>query len=312
MMNEKLWIKALMDEGSYVPFADGRAGVTGGIGLMDGRPVCCTRVCASDKPADTDAALSALLEQAARLAVPVALLEAQGKLPGACRMLSRLSGVSPLICVTGAGTHPLTAALCDVRIGWGEANTRASCLDICAADEPAALETVRNLLSLLPGSCAEDAPLLGAQTIAEPGATGGSPLSILHACEDAGTELPLYTGTQGEAWLCRVNGRTCVCAAMSGDTPLPALTRLLCMGDAFSLPLILALPGELTQDPTLYYTLAAATTVKICLSDAEQPPLFDCTLAGADNARGRVAAALEVLASKRDVLLPRKHGNMPL
>ena len=33
-MDEKLWIRALMDEGSYVPFVNGRAGVTGGMGLM--------------------------------------------------------------------------------------------------------------------------------------------------------------------------------------------------------------------------------------------------------------------------------------
>ena len=52
--------------------------------------------------------------------------------------------------------------------------------------------------------------------------------------------------------------------------------------------------------------------MKLCVSDAAQPPLFDWTLAGTDRLRGRMAAALEVLASKRDVLLPRKHGNMPL
>lgn len=311
-MDEKLWIKALMDEGSYVPFVNGRAGVTGGMGLMDGRPVCCVRVGESDDLPAADAALCALLAQVSRLAMPVILLEAQGSLPGACRELSRLSGVCPLICVQSADTHPLTAALCDVRIGWGDVNIRASCTDICAADEPDALETVRNLLSLLPGSCAEDAPLLGAQTIAEPVQGSDSLLSALHACADAGTELPLYNGPQGEAYLCRVNGRVCVCAAVNGDAPLPGLTRLLRLGDAFSLPLIVALDGALPQEPGLFYTLAAATTVKICVSDAAQPPLFDWTLAGTDKLRGRMAAALEVLSSKRDVLLPRKHGNMPL
>lgn len=311
-MDEKLWIKALMDEGSYVPFVNGRAGVTGGMGLMDGRPVCCVRVGESDDLPAADAALCALLAQVSRLAMPVILLEAQGSLPGACRELSRLSGVCPLICVQSADRHPLTAALCDVRIGWGDANMRASCTDICAADEPDALETVRNLLSLLPGSCAEDAPLLGAQTIAEPVQGSDSLLSALHACADAGTELPLYNGPQGEAYLCRVNGRVCVCAAVNGDAPLPGLTRLLRLGDAFSLPLIVALDGALPQEPGLFYTLAAATTVKICVSDAAQPPLFDWTLAGEDSLRGRMAAALEVLASKRDVLLPRKHGSMPL
>ena len=311
-MDEKLWIKALMDECSYVPFVNGRAGVTGGMGLMDGRPVCCVRVGESDDLPAADAALCALLAQVSRLAMPVILLEAQGSLPGACRELSRLSGVCPLICVQSADTHPLTAALCDVRIGWGDVNIRASCTDICAADEPDALETVRNLLSLLPGSCAEDAPLLGAQSIAEPVQGSDSLLSALHACADAGTELPLYNGPQGEAYLCRVNGRVCVCAAVNGDTPLPGLTRLLRLGDAFSLPLIVALDGALPQEPGLFYTLAAATTVKICVSDAAQPPLFDWTLAGTDKLRWRVAAALEVLSSKRDVLLPRKHGNMPL
>ena len=311
-MDEKLWIEALMDEGSYVPFVNGRAGVTGGMGLMDGRPVCCVRVGESDDLPAADAALCALLAQVSRLAMPVILLEAQGSLPGACRELSRLSGVCPLICVQSADTHPLTAALCDVRIGWGDVNIRASCTDICAADEPDALETVRNLLSLLPGSCAEDAPLLGAQSIAEPVQGSDSLLSALHACADAGTELPLYNGPQGEAYLCRVNGRVCVCAAVNGDTPLPGLTRLLRLGDAFSLPLIVALDGALPQEPGLFYTLAAATTVKICVSDAAQPPLFDWTLAGTDKLRGRMAAALEVLSSKRDVLLPRKHGNMPL
>lgn len=311
-MDEKLWIKALMDEGSYVPFVNGRAGVTGGMGLMDGRPVCCVRVGESDDLPAADAALCALLAQVSRLAMPVILLEAQGSLPGACRELSRLSGVCPLICVQSADTHPLTAALCDVRVGWGDANMRASCTDICAADEPDALETVRNLLSLLPGSCAEDAPLLGAQSIAEPVQGSDSLLSALHACADAGTELPLYNGPQGEAYLCRVNGRVCVCVAVNGDAPLPGLTRLLRLGDAFSLPLIVALDGALPQEPGLFYTLAAATTVKLCVSDAAQPPLFDWTLAGEDGLRGRMAAALEVLASKRDVLLPRKHGNMPL
>lgn len=311
-MDEKLWIKALMDEGSYVPFVNGRAGVTGGMGLMDGRPVCCVRVGESDDLPAADAALCALLAQVSRLAMPVILLEGQGSLPGACRELSRLSGVCPLICVQNADTHPLIAALCDVRIGWGDANMRASCTDICAADEPDALETVRNLLSLLPGSCAEDAPLLGAQTIAEPVQGSDSLLSALHACADAGTELPLYNGPQGEAYLCRVNGRVCVCAAVNGDAPLPGLTRLLRLGDAFSLPLIVALDGALPQEPGLFYTLAAATTVKLCVSDAAQPPLFDWTLAGTDKLRWRVAAALEVLASKRDVLLPRKHGSMPL
>ena len=311
-MDEKLWIKALMDEGSYVPFVNGRAGVTGGMGLMDGRPVCCVRVGESDDLPAADAALCALLAQVSRLAMPVILLEAQGSLPGACRELSRLSGVCPLICVQSADTHPLTAALCDVRIGWGDANMRASCTDICAADEPDALETVRNLLSLLPGGCAEDAPLLGAQTIAEPMQGSDSLLSALHACADAGTELPLYNGPQGEAYLCRVNGRVCVCAAVNGDAPLPGLTRLLRLGDAFSLPLIVALDGALPQEPGLFYTLAAATTVKICVSDVAQPPLFDWTLAGENSLRGRMAAALEVLSSKRDVLLPRKHGSMPL
>ncbi len=311
-MDEKLWIKALMDEGSYVPFVNGRAGVTGGMGLMDGRPVCCVRVGESDDLPAADAALCALLAQVSRLAMPVILLEGQGSLPGACRELSRLSGVCPLICVQNADTHPLIAALCDVRIGWGDANMRASCTDICAADEPDALETVRNLLSLLPGSCAEDAPLLGAQTIAEPVQGSDSLLSALHACADAGTELPLYNGPQGEAYLCRVNGRVCVCAAVNGDTPLPGLTRLLRLGDAFSLPLIVALDGALPQEPGLFYTLAAATTVKICVSDAAQPPLFDWTLADDESLRGRMAAALEVLSSKRDVLLPRKHGSMPL
>lgn len=311
-MDEKLWIKALMDEGSYVPFVNGRAGVTGGMGLMDGRPVCCVRVGESDDLPAADAALCALLAQVSRLAMPVILLEAQGSLPGACRELSRLSGVCPLICVQHARTQPLAAALCDVRIGWGDANMRASCTDICAADEPDALETVRNLLSLLPGSCAEDAPLLGAQTIAEPVQGSDSLLSALHACADAGTELPLYNGPQGEAYLCRVNGRVCVCAAVSGDEPPPGLTRLMRLGDAFSLPLIVALDGALPHDPALYYALSAATTVKLCVSDAAQPPLFDWTLAGTDKLRWRVAAALEVLASKRDVLLPRKHGNMPL
>ena len=312
MMDEKLWIKALMDEGSYVPFVNGRTGVTGGMGLIDGRPVCCVRVGKSDDLSAADAALCALLAQVSRLAMPVILLEAQGSLPGACRELSRLSGVCPLICVQSADTHPLTAALCDVRIGWGDANMRASCTDICAADEPDALETVRNLLSLLPGSCTEDAPLLGAQTAAEPVRVGECLPLALHACADAGAELPLYAGTQGEAFLCRINGRACVCAAVNGDAPLPGLTRLLRLGDAFSLPLIVALDGALPQEPGLFYTLAAATTVKICVSDAAQPPLFDWTLAGEDGLRGRMAAALEVLASKRDVLLPRKHGNMPL
>lgn len=311
-MDEKLWIKALMDEGSYVPFVNGRAGVTGGMGLMDGRPVCCVRVGKSDDLPAADAALCALLAQVSRLAMPVILLEAQGSLPGACRELSRLSGVCPLICVQSADTHPLTAALCDVRIGWGDANMRASCTDICAADEPDALETVRNLLSLLPGCCAEDAPLLGAQTAAEPVREGDCLPLALHACADAGAELPLYAGPQGEAYLCRVNGRVCVCVAVNGDAPLPGLTRLLRLGDAFSLPLIVALDGALPQEPGMFYTLAAATTVKLCVSDAAQPPLFDWTLAGTDKLRWRVAAALEVLASKRDVLLPRKHGNMPL
>lgn len=151
-MDEKLWIKALMDEGSYVPFVNGRAGVTGGMGLMDGRPVCYVRAGETNDPSGADAALCALLAQVSRLAMPVILLEAQGSLPGACRELSRLSGVCPLICVQSADTHPLTAALCDVRVGWGDANMRASCTDICAADEPDALETVRNLLSLLPAA----------------------------------------------------------------------------------------------------------------------------------------------------------------
>ena len=146
MMDEKLWIRALMDEGSYVPFVNERAGVTGGMGLMDGRPVCCVRAGETNDPSGADAALCALLAQVSRLAMPVILLEAQGSLPGACRELSRLSGVCPLICVQSADTHPLTAALCDVRVGWGDANMRASCTDICAADEPDALETVRNLL----------------------------------------------------------------------------------------------------------------------------------------------------------------------
>ena len=171
---------------------------------------------------------------------------------------------------------------------------RASCTAICAADEPDALETVRNLLSLLPGCCAEDAPLLGAQTAAEPVRAGDCLPLALHTCADAGAELPLYAGTQGEAFLCRINGRVCVCAAVSGDVPPPGLTRLMRMGDAFSLPLILALAGELPHDPALYYALSAATTVKLCVSDAAQPPLFDWTLAGTDKLRGRMAAALEV------------------
>ena len=86
-----------------------------------------------------------------------------------------------------------------------------------------------------------------------------------------------------------------------------SLLEALTQAHAFS-----ALAGELPHDPALYYALSAATTVKLCVSDAAQPPLFDWTLAGTDKLRGRVAAALEVLASKRDVLLPRKHGNMPL
>ena len=59
MMDDKLWIRALMDEGSYVPFVNGRAGVTGGMGLMDGRPVCCVRAGETNDPSGADAALCA-------------------------------------------------------------------------------------------------------------------------------------------------------------------------------------------------------------------------------------------------------------
>lgn len=74
MMDEKLWIRALMDEGSYVPFVNERAGVTGGMGLMDGRPVCCVRAGETNDPSGADAALCALLAQVSRLAMPVILL----------------------------------------------------------------------------------------------------------------------------------------------------------------------------------------------------------------------------------------------
>ena len=81
--------------------------------------------------------------------------------------------------------------------------------------------------ALLDRLAAEDAPLLGAQTAAEPVRAGDCLPLALHACADAGAELPLYAGTQGEAFLCRINGRVCVCAAVSGDVPPPGLTRLM-------------------------------------------------------------------------------------
>ena len=70
MMDEKLWIRALMDEGSYVPFVNERAGVTGGMGLMDGRPVCCVRAGETNDPSGADAALCALLTACAGQAGP--------------------------------------------------------------------------------------------------------------------------------------------------------------------------------------------------------------------------------------------------
>lgn len=314
MMNFNLWIKTLMDEGSFVPFVQAGDTLAGGMGLMQGRPVCCLMLSkdAENEKERADALVCSLLERVSKLAMPVVLLECTANLPNACHLLARLSGVCPIVGVPAAQADPLLCALCDVRIHWGKIDVQASCVDLCAQDEPSAVELLRNLLSLLPTNCAEDVPMVDAPWQQDQ-SNLYLPLShALRSCVDAESLLALYTGSEGVAALGRINGRVCLLLDGAGAAHLPQVPRLISIADAYSLPIIMTMEHDMPQDPALFYVLSVATTVKIVIGEQAQPCLFDAVLPYGEDMRMRLIAALELLFAKRDVLLPHKHGTMLL
>lgn len=314
MMDFNLWIKTLMDEGSFVPLAQAENTLACGMGLMQGRPVCCMLLAGPTEKADdrADALVCSWLERVSQLAMPVVMLACTASLPKACRLLARLSGVCPIIGIPAAQADALLCALCDVRIHWGKIDAQASCVDLCAQDEPAAVELLRNLLSLLPANCAEDAPIMDAPWSQEQDAMHLPLGTTLHRCVDPESLLECYAGSEGTATLGRVNGRVSLLLEGAAQGTLPQMQHLISMADAYSLPVIMAMESDMTQDAALFYTLAVATTVKIAIGAPAQPCLFDMVLPHDDELHMRLSAALEVLSSKREVLLPHKHGNMLL
>lgn len=328
-MNGRDMLGALLDAGSFTPLhVDAR--LLTGFGAVGARPVCCAAL----GDLSNAAALAELFGFALSVGAPVVLaLRPVGAGDEAANdrasypvyhAMARLSGVSPMIALIGQGERDAgmqaLCALCDIRVHIGEPapDDSRDCCDLSAAEALEAVEAARTLLSLLPLNCAEDAPLLDAHdelnraTLLRP----GMPLQdAARELADIGCALALG----GSAYLCRVGGRVCGVLCQDAAGRLDGCARFIRLCDCYSIPL-LALYDQCPGEPGAgaAYAWAVATVPKIGMpaqaQDGPCAPLFDlrCALQPHESCRQRLILALEALASKRDTLPPRKHGNMPL
>ncbi len=231
------------------------------------------------------------------------------------RKANRLSGVVPQISVVlGAciGTSALLASLADVtvmskdavfycvspaiagdksgRVGSAAAAAAAGTAHVVAEDEAGALETVRELLSLLPGNNLSVGPMADPVAPAVDAATlkaGDRQLTVLEAVADAGSllELSAAYGSAAHTALCRVTGNPVGVVACDGENEgrldaaaATKIARFVRMCDAFSIPVITfvdtagfvadkesELSGSVKEAALLTHAYAEATTQKIAV-----------------------------------------------
>lgn len=228
---------------------------------------------------------------------------------------NRLSGVVPQISVVlGAciGSSALLASLADVtimaegaefycvspaiagdksgRVGTADTAAKNGAAHLVAADEEAALEYVKTLLSLLPGNNLSVAPLADYTPAAGDAAAlraGDSPVKVLEAVADAGSilELSAAFGPCAHTYLCRIGGSPAGVVANDGEKEgrmcadaCVKIARFVRMCDAFSVPVVTfvdtagfvanketELSGSVKEAALLTHAYAEATTQKIAV-----------------------------------------------
>ena len=226
---------------------------------------------------------------------------------------NRLSGVVPQISVVlGAciGSAALLASLADVtimqkdaefycvspailgdktgKVGSAETAAKNGSVHLLADDETAALDKVKELLSLLPGNNLSVAPLADYEPAAgDPAAlqTGVDAGVILDAVADAGSQLELSAayGSAARTLLCRISGNPVGVVANGGENEgridaaaAAKIARFVRMCDAFSIPVITfvntagfvadqdtELAGSVKEAALLTHAYAEATTQKV-------------------------------------------------
>lgn len=223
-----------------------------------------------------------------------AALAGYGKL---LRAASDASGVIPQIAVisgTCAGTMAAVAALFDFTVTvegasklyvssptqLGEDQSSAAVAfekgnaALLAADEQAALGTVRSLLAYLPDNADHGIPAL--ETADDPGrvalaADRTTAAEALAAVVDAGSFFELYggCGSAVKAGLATMGGMSSVALALDGELDLAAIakmSRMLSFADVFGLPAVTfvncsGVAADAENEPALAQALAALAAV---------------------------------------------------
>ena len=342
-MAVKELIHALVDTGSFVETDAGcLCGVTTGIAMMHQLPVSLLCVEKAVLGVKAMRKTQRLLEKTLLAGMPLIMSfeDAEGldetqegwevlkqivRLSGACPMLALICGAQGAFC-------RMLAPYADFRIYANAAQANATCLDLPRADLPAAIETLRSLLYLLPSNCAENALLLDVgdelNRTDEEKSNPSAP-ELVNCLSDRGSLQLLYQDQHILTGLTRIGGRSCGVVIADEGSVSAACVRFIRFCDCYSLPLLWIGGNSFAFDEKLVFAMSEATTLKlgIALRGAELPKsFFDMvlTLTGDESAataddqascgeiRILTINALELLSAKRDVLPPHKHGNMPL
>ena len=250
--------------------------------------------------------------------------------------MAKLSGVCPMIavvlgpCVGGAA---LIAQIADVTVeaenvgqlmvygpqvmsaisgktydakavGGAQVMAAQGGVALTAADEDAAINTVVQLLSLLPACNAEDAEIIDTDDMNRvlPEIEASDADALLASVPDAGTALELFAayGKEIRVALCRIGGRSSGLVIANGElTPAACAkaARFIRLCDCYSLPVVslinskgVAVPAveaqaaALTGAAKLLYAYAEATTAKVSVITGDAIGQAYVAMAGKANA----------------------------
>lgn len=258
-------LERLFDEGTFVELDRlACAEVVTGFGMVDGAPVYAfaqdRNVCSGAVGRTQGDKIRRVYELAAQNGAPVvALFDSDGALLGEgldamdaiAEILlasNNLSGVVPQIAVVAGacvGSPAMIAANADLTIYvegadyYLRGDDASAAPAVTVADISAALDTVRNLLSLLPSNNLTAAVAYDFDSAAMPDCAeiGG----VLNAVADAGSLIRLYEGSC-ETALARVGGTACGLITLAGDeidcADASKVARFVRFCDGFSLPLL--------------------------------------------------------------------------
>ena len=336
-------IRVLADAGSFVEIGGNQpCGIVTGLAMIQIRTVS---VLAVEKAMLRENALQRaekLLDKTLLTGSPLLMLfedaecvENSDALWPFVKKLVRLSGVCPLLALQCSEIGEMAKKVlpyADFRLYCASATAPAGCLDLHAQDVPAAVETLRTLITLLPLNCAEEAPLLDiGDEMNRPSemSSAVSAQEAIRALSDEGSILQLYQDQHALCALVRIGGRVTGVIAAADDNAVRDAARFVRFCDCYSLPLLWVAEAKLPDDERLIFALAEATVSKVLLTLQTENcarELFDITLgitgtegescaddaSAAQDLRVLLINSLEMLCVKRDVLPPHKHGNIPL